>query len=210
MSSYIENLIKQGENGHLDFKFEISDSRKIARTFSAFSNGSGGILLIGVKDNGRIAGVRSEEEYYMAESAARLYCRPEIHFVAEKWMIEGKTVLEIRIPEENRKPVEVKEEDQCWKAYIRIHDQNVQANSVQLKVWKQKLMPAGIYIHFSKAEKELLSFLSENESISLSKFSKIALLRHFEAEDILANLIVSGVIQMDITAHSVQYRLRLR
>ena len=60
----IEALIEQGEHQQLDFKFEVSDSKKIARTLSAFANTDGGRLLIGVKDNGAISGVRSEEEYY--------------------------------------------------------------------------------------------------------------------------------------------------
>jgi predicted HTH transcriptional regulator len=59
LSSYIINLIKAGEHQQLDFKFEISDSRKIAKTLVAFSNTDGGTLLIGVKDNGKISGVRS-------------------------------------------------------------------------------------------------------------------------------------------------------
>ena len=56
----IEALIEQGEHQQLDFKFEVSDSKKIARTLSAFANTDGGRLLIGVKDNGNISGVRSE------------------------------------------------------------------------------------------------------------------------------------------------------
>lgn len=63
----IEALIEQGEHQQLDFKFEVSDSKKIARTLSAFANTDGGRLLIGVKDNGAISGVRSEEEYYMTK-----------------------------------------------------------------------------------------------------------------------------------------------
>ena len=66
-----------------DFKFEISDARKIAKTLSAFANTDGGRLLIGVKDNGRIAGVRSEEEKYMIEAAAQLYCIPEIDYTLQ-------------------------------------------------------------------------------------------------------------------------------
>lgn len=34
----IEALIEQGEHQQLDFKFEVSDSKKIARTLSAFAN----------------------------------------------------------------------------------------------------------------------------------------------------------------------------
>jgi hypothetical protein len=57
-------LIQQGEHQTQDFKYCISDSRKIARSLVAFANTDGGRLLVGVKDNGRIAGLRSEEEYY--------------------------------------------------------------------------------------------------------------------------------------------------
>ena len=64
-TDYIHTLIAEGEHQQQDFKFEISDARKIAKTLSAFANTDGGRLLIGVKDNGRIAGVRSEEEKYM-------------------------------------------------------------------------------------------------------------------------------------------------
>lgn len=64
-SEYIHALISEGEHQKQDFKFEISDARKIAKTLSAFSNTHGGRLLIGVKDNGKIAGVRSDEEKYI-------------------------------------------------------------------------------------------------------------------------------------------------
>ena len=42
---YIEELISQGEHEQQDFKFLISDARKIARSISAFANNGGGRLL---------------------------------------------------------------------------------------------------------------------------------------------------------------------
>ncbi len=74
--TYILGLISQGEHVQQDFKYAISDARKIARSISAFANNMGGRLLIGVKDNGAIAGVRNEEDIYVVEQAAQLYCRP--------------------------------------------------------------------------------------------------------------------------------------
>ena len=76
-TDYLHMLIAQGEHQQQDFKFEISDARKIARSLSAFANTDGGRLLVGVKDNGRLAGIRSEEEQYMIEAAATLYCSPQ-------------------------------------------------------------------------------------------------------------------------------------
>ena len=87
-TDYIYSLIAEGEHQQQDFKFEISDARKIARTFSAFANTDGGKLLVGVKDNGRIAGIRSEEEMYMVETAAQLYCIPEIKYTMQVHYIE--------------------------------------------------------------------------------------------------------------------------
>jgi predicted HTH transcriptional regulator len=101
---HITNLISQGEHQRLDFKFEISDSKKIARTLSAFANTDGGTLLIGVKDNGHIAGVRSEEEYYMIEAASEMYCQPKVPFEAKEWNIEGKIVLKVKVKTSPGKP----------------------------------------------------------------------------------------------------------
>ena len=92
-TQYIHALIAEGEHQQQDFKFEISDARKIAKTLSAFSNTDGGRLLIGVKDNGKIAGVRSDEEQYMIEAAARLYCRPEVSYSTQTYQVEGRSVL---------------------------------------------------------------------------------------------------------------------
>ena len=70
-TEYIHALIAEGEHQQQDFKFEISDARKIAKTLSAFANTDGGKLLIGVKDNGKIAGVRSAKRHRRHQPATR-------------------------------------------------------------------------------------------------------------------------------------------
>ena len=96
-TQYIKRLISEGEHCHQDFKFEISDARKIARSISAFANTEGGRLLVGVKDNGKIAGIRSEEEIYMIEAAANMYCQPDVEIETITHIVGGKTVLEVVI-----------------------------------------------------------------------------------------------------------------
>ena len=208
--NYIKNLISQGENQKLDFKFEISDAMKMAKTFSSFANTDGGILLIGVKDNGKIKGIKTDEEYYMAESAAKIYCSPEVPFTAEKWVVEGKTVLEIRIPSSEKKPHYARDRDNKWQAYIRIKDENILANPVLLKVWKMKKGQKGILIQYSKHEKHLMEYLSKHVEISLPRFVFIARLKESEAEDILARLISFGIIKMQFSPEKFTYRLTKR
>lgn len=205
MSSYIKKLISQGEHQRLDFKFEISDSKKIARTLAAFSNTDGGKLLVGVKDNGAIAGVRSEEEFYMVEAAAQMYCRPPVEFATREWNIDGKTILEIDIPKSNNGPYSAPDKEGKWMIYIRVHDQNLLANTVLLKVWQLQNRKNGIIIRYTDKEKILLEHLDKNGSITLSKFRKIAGISRQVAEKVLVDLVTLQIIQMDITEKSVFY-----
>lgn len=75
-SNYLFDLIAEGEHQQQDFKYKIEDAPKLARSVSAFANTDGGRLLIGVRDDGTIHGVRSEEEIYMMHAAAYRYCTP--------------------------------------------------------------------------------------------------------------------------------------
>ncbi len=135
-TSFIRSLIAEGEHVRQDFKFEVSDSRKIARSLSAFANTDGGRLLIGVKDNGRIAGVRSEEEMYMVEAAAKVYCTPEVEVEMRVYRPEGRSVLIASVEPAPHKPVMVKEEGGRKLAYVRIADENILAAPVHLGVWR--------------------------------------------------------------------------
>lgn len=199
VSKYIYDLIAEGEHQKLDFKFEISDARKIARTFVAFSNAVGGKLLVGVKDNGRIAGVRSEEEYYMLESAATMYCRPEISFTFQTWKIEGKTVLEIDVPAGNDKPYYAQTYEGKWISYTRVNDQNLLVNGIQIRVWEKNKRGDGVFLEYKEAEEILLKFLDENDNITFNRFCKIAKISHRKAADILVKLICLNIIKIVFT-----------
>jgi len=210
MDSHIKKLIQAGEHQQLDFKFEISDSRKIAKTLVAFSNTDGGTLLIGVKDNGKIAGVRSEEEFYMVQAAANMYCKPEIVFESKRWPVDGKTVLEIIIPKGTDYPYFAHTDPDKWLAYIRVKDENILATAVHLKVWRNKTHDRGILMEYSVKVKKLLEYLELNQSISLSRFCKTAFLPKSAAENILADMIYFRLIEMIYQDNHFVYRIKNR
>ena len=85
---YILELIEEGEHEMQDFKFSISDSRKIARSISAFANHSGGRLLVGVKDNGNIA-----YDYFTSGT------RNGVMMICETW--ENEEVLKAHMASEH-------------------------------------------------------------------------------------------------------------
>ncbi len=200
-------MIAEGEHQRQDFKYCINDSRKIARSMVAFSNTDGGRLLLGVRDNGSVAGVKSDEEYYMAEAAAKLYSKPQVNFQTHQWHIEGKSVLEIVIPKGSETPYQAQNDEGRWLVYIRRDDQNIVAPAILLKVWEQKKNPQGVFIRFSEEEKRLLSLLESEHHLSLNQFTRKAKLPRWKVEKLLVKLIVIGIIGMEINEDGARFFL---
>ena len=59
MDSRIKRYLINGEGDMLDYKQEITSANKIAKTMVSFANHRGGTLLVGVRDNRTIAGIRT-------------------------------------------------------------------------------------------------------------------------------------------------------
>jgi len=207
---HIHALIAEGEHQQLDFKFEISDARKIARTLSAFSNTDGGRLLIGVKDNGRITGIRSDEEYYMVESAASLYCKPEVLFETRHHQVEGKSVLEIYIPPVDRKPVYARDQENRWMAYLRVADENILANIIQLEVWKEEHKKRGKLLEFTRSEELLLRYLGQGPGATLTRIQRDTGFRRKELVSLLTKLVRFDVVEMQFREGQTQFLLKER
>ncbi len=170
---YIQALIAQGEHQQLDFKYAINDARKIAITLCAFANTDGGTLLIGVKDNGSIAGSKLEEEGYMIEMAANTYCKPTVSFKTQGWKAGDKYILEVQVEKCSRKPCTAEDADGKWIAYLRSGDQNFPAPSVLLQYWK--IDERNINEKYFHAEKEqrLQAALKTEEGMTVSQLSKV-------------------------------------
>ena len=207
MSTFLYKLIDEGEHQKQDFKFCINDSKKIAKSLVAFANTDGGRLLIGVKDNGRIAGIKSDEEFYMIESAAKIYSKPAITFLTKQWHVDGKTVLEIQIEPSNKKPHFAKDENGKWLAYIRIADENFLAHKIQVEVWRNQKNKQGIHFSYSNDEKFLIDYLQKNSSISVSKFMRLAHISRIKAEEVLSNFVVMKVINLNSQKEGTTFAL---
>ena len=204
---HIQDLIQEGEHQMLDFKFEISDSRRIARSLAAFANTDGGRLLVGVKDNGAIAGVRSDEEIHMIEAAAEMYCQPKVEYTTEEWEINGKTVLEVIIPKDKYHKHKAPDNQGNYKIFVRVKDENLVADNILIKVWKAAKFSRPAKIAFTETETQLLHYLKEHGEITLKEFQEMARINKRKAEAILADFILVGTIEIVQTSQSTVFRL---
>lgn len=57
----VDEIISQGENSFVEFKNQDVKAESLAREFVAFSNQLGGVILVGVEDNGSISGINKKK-----------------------------------------------------------------------------------------------------------------------------------------------------
>jgi predicted HTH transcriptional regulator len=204
----LDLLIAEGESNHQDFKFHVSDTQKIAKTLVAFANTQGGRLLLGVKDNGKVIGVESDEEQYMIETAATFFCNPQVPYKLQEWKYDEKTVLSVDIPPSMEKPHYAKNEESKWRVYVRVRDTNKYANRVIVEVLKRKGKGVNTVIHYTQKENQLLSFLNENDLITFKQLMRLIKVKPRHAENILINLIAVGVVAINHNDRSFYYTLK--
>ena len=202
----LHRLIAEGEHQQQDFKYEISDARKIARTLSAFANTDGGRLLIGVKDNGKIAGVRSDEEMYMVEAAAALYCVPPVSCRMSIHRVDGHNVVVAEVDAVESPPVCALLEDGRPCAFVRIADENIVASPVQMALWREAHRDTRTLLPFTACEQALLKLLADAEvPLTLNRFARLGRLPRYRAVRLLAQFVRFGLVKQLFVGHSFVY-----
>lgn len=207
---YIASLIEEGEHEHQDFKFAISDARKIARSLSAFANNDGGRLLVGVKDNGAIAGVRNEEDIYVVEQAAEMYCVPSQQLRVTAFKTEGgHTVVRVEIDRAATRPVHVREADGKLRAYYRVHDENIAAPALLVRAWQRAAESSqGSVVGLDSNGRLLLEMAQSDNGVTVEDFMLAAHISRAMAEEIVISLYSMGII--DFSYHNSSWSIKLK
>lgn len=96
-------IIKNGESSGVEFKEFLTDTDNLAQEIVAFLNMKGGLVLIGVADDGSITGAVDDiEETIM--NVCRSKVQPSIIPFYEKNVFDGKTIVILTIPQGIDKP----------------------------------------------------------------------------------------------------------
>jgi len=131
----LKKLIAQGESETLEFKESLKLLDELGETVSAFSNTKGGIILVGVSDQGKIIGVsigRNTIEdlvnYIKRHTDSQIFPSVKVE------RIEGKDTVAIEISEAKEKPIFFK--GHAWK---RVGKSNLALSASEIrKLAKEK------------------------------------------------------------------------
>ena len=214
-------LIAQGEHEQQDFKYVVMDAAKLAKSVSAFANTKGGRVLIGVRDDGMVHGVTSEEEIFMMHAAAERYCTPAPAMEFETLRVEGRTVVICTIPHSEKRPIyaveDVKIDAQTGHtqhvgkryAYIRIKDENIVASPVHLDIWKHEQQEQGSIVHYSDDDTRVVDTLEANaKGLSLNRVVRLSGVKRFKVIRILSRLVRYDLAQWKFEEREFRFEMK--
>ena len=102
----LKELIDVGESAKTEFKESLNLSEPIGKTISSFSNASGGTLVIGVTDSGKIKGVDlGKDTLEKLANRIKQHTDPKIYPSIRTVKIDSKDIVIIQINESQEKPV---------------------------------------------------------------------------------------------------------
>lgn len=127
-----------GEGKHVEFKAEIPDKHeKFLKDIIAFSNSSGGKVILGVEDEtGIITGIGEQTPFKLSDSISNMIddaCFPQIYTDITPRSIEDKTILEIEVYPGKQRPYYLKRKGKEKSAYIRVNGTSRPASERKLK-----------------------------------------------------------------------------
>lgn len=195
----LKKLVSQGEGSTLEFKRKASYPDKIVREMIAFANAQGGTLLVGVSDDGDLAGLKHPEgESHVIHQSLRK-CKPHLP-VTESLIPIGssKFVIQYHIAESKTKPHYFLDGEKK-EAYIRVNDQSIRASKEVREIARRSRLKKDIRFHYGEHERLLMQYLDINPAITLKQFVEVSGLKKFYASRKLVLLVLANVLQ--ITPH---------
>ena len=125
--------IAAGEGRSTEFKRGLPKDERIARTLCSFANTRGGLLFIGVNDNGSIYGV-SQPRRVMADirRVARELLQPPLKLETTSVRCEGLMVVAARIPVSVARPHAVLRKNREEEIVVRVGSSNRVARGAAL------------------------------------------------------------------------------
>lgn len=197
----LRRLVRQGEGLSLEFKRRASSPDQIVREMIAFANTSGGILLIGVNDDGDLSGVKyPEEESLVVRQALKKFCRPFLFFRESIIALPGnKYIVQYEVPQSRRRPHIFKAGRKENTAYIRVKDMSMKASAEMTEVVRLGKLQRNTQFTYGPHEAALMQFLANNKTITLTEFQNLGALDRNAAAKKLITLVLAGVLKITPT-----------
>ena len=158
-SEQIQEMLSLGEGQRIEFKSSIRNVDVLGRIICGFLNTTGGYLICGIQDPGKIIGLHLSEDI-VAELAGKLHqgISPKSLVSIQVHVLEGKAVLVIEVPAGKDVPYAFR--DVIW---LRAGDSTQRADAATIRdiVMRRQIEPERWERRFSFADLEADTDLRE-------------------------------------------------
>jgi predicted HTH transcriptional regulator len=172
----LEEMVARGEGTQLEFKKRTPEPRRLAKEVVALANSSGGVILLGVDDNGAILGVKdSTEEEYAVQAALEMWCVPAVRWYLRRVPVSRKReALVLTVPSSKIGPHYVRSSvaDESGTAYVRLNDESIEASPEALLLLIEETEARDVVFEFGDLEIELMRYLEALGSVTSDYFAK--------------------------------------
>tara|TARA_R110002072_G_scaffold302709_3_gene487528 strand:+ start:19891 stop:20526 length:636 start_codon:yes stop_codon:yes gene_type:complete len=204
LESLSKDLLEKIEDGYTQ-KFHFLESAKnepeIAKIISGFANTTGGVLLIGIKTNGKVIGVNPSHVLKEIDLISEKLMIGRISIKLEKTLFGRHFLILIQITSLNSK-VAVRVNGSTT-YFLRVDSLTVSANKIILKAWsllKQKKIIKLIDVH-----DEILHLCDNKDFISLSFIYQTVNYRNKLLDLALSELIALNKMRVIPVQNEIRY-----
>lgn len=194
----LRKIVKGGESEFVEFKKKVAHPIKIVKEVVAFANKEGGLLLIGVSDDGSLDGVKEPDgELFLLEEEIRKRCKPMVDYTVSRVNLSmKKQILVLDIEESHRKPVFLiyNLKARRGKAYIRMDDKSIQMSVAVRKILKERYRNSVQGFNYGENERTIIKLISEKRKATLRELVKLSSINNEEVLNILVTLTVSNIL----------------
>ena len=180
--------IAKGESKTLEFKETLPQNSSIAKTIVAFSNRSGGKLIIGVDDNKNIIGIDDKSIFELKDKIASIIydtCYPNILPEIYTITTHDKLLLVIEVFRGNLIPYYIKKEGKNGGVFLRIGATNRKAsleNIIDLERQRNNIsydeeINYGVDFQSLDLTPIYKQFEEQNKSIDINKLKNLKLIK---------------------------------
>lgn len=212
--SDVRKLASHGESDTIEFKRKVAHPDKIVKELVAFANTKGGVLLVGVNDDGTIPGLKfPEDEAYALNEAIAKYCKPPLKLEQEIIPIsEKRWVLAYNVSTSQKKPHYVIEDFKTrWgQAFVRVEDRSIKASKEVREILKRSNRSKDVKFNYGEKEKLLIDYLDKHEYITRDQLKKLTGVNSYIASRTLVLLVLANVLKIEPSEKGDRYRLKYR
>lgn len=198
----LEQLVELGEGISLEFKRQVPRPERIAKEVVALANTHGGRIVLGVDDDGTIAGVNdASEEEFLLRQATQAHCVPAVDYRTERVVVgDRQDVLVVVVPESQSKPHIVvsgaPSSNGDGLVYVRVEERSVEASDETVQQLRDQTPTGGVTFEFGDTESLLMRYLDDYGRITVPQLAQLADISAERASQTLLRLTRANLLHL--------------